>query len=60
MLESFHGAFDKGNLDGILSESRLVGFGALGSTFSYSVLLMLQTQWRSVSVFTDLQSLFVL
>lgn len=36
MLESFHGAFNGGNLHGILSESVLVGFGALGSTFSCS------------------------
>ena len=33
VLESFHGAFDRGKLDRILSESMLVGFEAPGSCF---------------------------
>lgn len=39
MLEPFHGAFDSGKLDRILSESMLVGFEAPSS--SQSVLVML-------------------
>lgn len=57
MLESFHGAFE---LDRILSESMLVGFGAPGSCFSRSVLVMLCARWRSVSMFADSGSLLVL
>lgn len=58
VLESFHGAFDRGELGRILSESMLVGFGAPGSCFSCSVLGMLHAQWTSVSVYSG--SLLVL
>lgn len=50
MLESFHGAFDRGKLDRILLESMLVGFEAPGSCFSRSVLVMLRARWKSVTL----------
>ncbi len=51
MLESFHGAFDGGKLDKILSESMFVGSVVPGSCFSFSVLVMLRAWWRFVSAF---------
>lgn len=56
MLESFHGAFDGGKLDRILSESMLVGFGGSWKLFS-PVLETLRARWRSVV--SDLGSLLV-
>lgn len=47
MLESFHGAFDSGKLDRILSESMLVRFGGSWECFSRYVLVMIPARWPS-------------